>query len=237
MAVAFVKQATAQSGASTTTLTLTLASAPTAGNLLVMVMGGDKDTGALTLTGFTVAHQLQYAAVTLYVAWKVSDGTETSISPSWATSSVAGNMAWYGEYQDTAVSGSLWEVLGSAGAAGTAANVNTKDSGATGTLANDGFSIGAAAVDSSQSVTTVNAWGNSYVDRYQGTGGSGRGAPFVSELAVSAGTTTSTTFSYTGTADNVACSVTVFRKYAAASGPVATQTIVRRAALVRAAYY
>lgn len=218
MAVAFVKQATASSGAATTTLTLTLASAPATGNLLVMVMGGDKDTGTLTLSGFTVQHELRFSAVTLYVAWKISDGTETSISPSWSLSSAAGNMAWYGEYEDTAVSGNLWEVLGSAGSAGTSANVTTKSSGSTGTLANNGLAIGAASVDSSQSVTTVDAWGNSYASRYDGTGGSGRGAPFVSELAVSAGTTTSATFNYTGTADNVACAVTVFRKYAVASG-------------------
>lgn len=205
--VTFVQPATGQSAGSTTSASATFGAATTSGNLLVLVMGGDKNTGALTATGWTEVYSLLSTSVSLYVWWKVSTG-ETSVSVSWATTSTAGNMMWVGEYSD-AGSGS-WAVVGQASNITDETNVSSKTTGTTGTLTGDGMSIAAAAVDSSQSVTTVSAWGNSYATRYSGTGGTGRGAPFVAELAVTAGTTTSSTFSYTGTADQVSAAVAVF---------------------------
>src|SRR5882672_6092127 len=48
---ALVKSASANSIASSTTISVSLASAPISGNLLVFAMAGDKNTGALTLAG------------------------------------------------------------------------------------------------------------------------------------------------------------------------------------------
>ena len=58
MAVAYVQSASGMSGASSVSMNVALPAAPTAGNLLVFTMGGDKDTGALTLTGFTELYSL-----------------------------------------------------------------------------------------------------------------------------------------------------------------------------------
>ena len=108
----FVQQALGQSSAASTTLSAVFGVAPTAGNLLVFEMAGDKNTGALTLAGWTVVYELLSTSVSLYLDWKVSDGTETTVSPSWATSSAAGNMAWVGEYSDIAAG--TWTLLASA---------------------------------------------------------------------------------------------------------------------------
>lgn len=218
MAVAFVKQATASSAAASTSVTCTLASAPTAGNLLVFAMGGDKNTGALTLTGFTQVAELLSTSVSAYLYWKVSDGTETSISPSWATSSAAGNMAWYGEYEDTAVAGSSWQVSASATHITDEVITASWSTGTTGTISADGMGIAIATIDSSQSWTSATTWTNSYVSRYDGTGGGGKGAVFVAEKSETSGVTTSSTFGYTGTSDQVSAAIAVFTKVAAAGG-------------------
>lgn len=230
MAVAFVKQATASSAAASTSVTCTLASAPTAGNLLVFAMGGDKNTGALTLAGFTQVAELLSTSVSLYLYWKVSDGTETSISPSWATSSAVGNMAWYGEYEDTAVAGSSWQVSGSASHITDEVAATSWATGTTGAASADGLGIAAAAVDSSQNVT-VPVWSNSYTNRYDGTGGAGRGAIFVAEHAEAASATASSTFSYTlGTVDQISAAIAVFTKVAA-GGAAAAPLIVNSSGL------
>jgi len=212
VAVAFVKQAIASSAAGTTTVTCTLGSAPAAGNLLVFAMGGDKNTGALTLAGFTQAFSLLSTSVSLYYWWKVSAGTETAVSPSWAASSVAGNMAWYAEYADAAVPGSTWAVVGQASAVTTEANVLTQSTGTTAATTATGLGIAAAAVDSSQSVTIVSAWGNTYATRYSGTGGAGRGGVFTAEKAVPSGTAAVSAFNYMATADQVSAAIAVFQK-------------------------
>jgi hypothetical protein len=180
-------------------------------------MAGDKDTGALTLSGFTQLYSLTSLSVSLYLWYKVSDGTETSISPTWVTSSVAGNMAWYGEYQDTAITGSTWSVAGSASSITDEATVLTKTTGTTAATTRDGLGIAVAAVDSNTSVTTVSAWGNSYAIQYSSTGGAGRGAVFVASKAEVAGTAATSTFNYTGTADQVSAAIAVFAKVAPSS--------------------
>lgn len=212
MTAAFVKQATGQSAATTTTLTATFGSATTAGNLLVFAMAGDKNTGALTLAGWTQVYSLLSASVSLYLAWKVSAG-ETSVAPSWATTSTAGNTAWVGEYSD-AGSGA-WEVVSSASNITDETNVNTKPTGTTSALTLAGLGIALAAVDSSQSITTVGAWGNSYASRYSATALGGRGAIFVAELAEAAGNTANSSFTYTGTADQTSAAIAVFARAAA----------------------
>lgn len=220
MAVALVQETTANSGASSTTLTCTLPVAPTANNLLVFAMAGDKNTGALTLAGFTQLYTLTSSSVTLYVWYKVSAGTETSISPSWANSSNSGNMSWYAEYQDSLVTGTSWTVAGQASNITDETTVMSKTTGTTSSTTVDGLGIAFAAVDSIGNVSSVNAWANSYAARYSPAGGGGRGAIFVATKAETAGTAASSTFSYSGTADQVSAAIGVFAKVA--SGVPAT---------------
>ncbi len=199
MSVAFVKKISGQSGASSTTITLTLASAPAAGNFLLFAMAGDKNTGALTLSGFTQIYTLNSTSVSLYLWYRISDGTETSISPSWATSSVTGNVAWYGEFADAAVSGSSWQISGQASHNTDETNVTSWSTGTTGTISLAGLSVGVITMDSADSVVDgTTAWTNSYASLFTTLASAGaRGGLHMSSLSVSAGGTTETTFSYT----------------------------------------
>lgn len=224
MAVAFVKQGTASSAAASTSITVSLASAPATGSLLLLAMAGDKNTGVLTLTGWTKLYELLSTSVSLYYYYKVSDGSETSISPSWAAASTAGNMAWYGNLDDSLVTGSSWVVSGQASSITDETTVSTKTTGTTGTLSADGLGVAVAAVDSSQSITTVGAWGNSYSARYAGTGGGGRGGVFVGEKSETSGATTSSSFSYTGTADQVSAAIGVWTKQASGTNASVSAT-------------
>jgi hypothetical protein len=211
MAVTFVKQATASSASSSTSVTATFASATTAGNLLVICLAGDKNTGTASAAGFTSLFNLPSADVSLYYLWGVSTG-QTSVTASWTASSAAGNMVWVGEFSDPAVPTGNWSVQGSASAGGSSTSVTSQTTGTTGVLPQAGLAVACAAVDSSQSVSTVNAWTNGFTSRYNGTGGGGKGGIFVAQNPVAAGTAVSTTFSFSGSADQVHAAVAVFRK-------------------------
>jgi hypothetical protein len=228
MAVTFVKKASGQSGTASTSLTLTMASAPAAGNLLVFTMGGDKNTGALTLAGFTQVHSLLSTSVSLYLAWKVSDGTETAITPSWATSSAVGNVAWYGEFSDPVVTGaSSWQVSASAEHITDETNVTSWSTGTTGAASAAGLGLAQITMDSADSVVdATEAWTNSYTILFSTLASAGaRGALFLASAPVLSGATAESTFSYTPSVtlrDQLSGSMTVFSKVPAPSTSVTT---------------
>jgi hypothetical protein len=226
VAVAHVKSIPALSAASTSTVACNLGSLPTAGNLLVFCMAGDKNTGALTLSGFTPIFALLSTSCSLYFSWKVSDGTEQTINPSWATVSGAGNDAWYGEYQDAAVAGSTWQISGQASLITDELTTLTHSTGTTGSLTADGMAIALDVTDSAGSVSTV-AWSNSYAVRHNSTGAGSQAGKYVAELLVSSGATTTTTITTTGTADQHSSAVVVFTKTAGVAA-AASPEIVRR---------
>lgn len=220
----------ASSAAASTTITCMLPGAPVAGNMLVLCMSGDKNTGALTLAGFTQLFEDLSTSVSLYYYYKVSDGTETSISPTWTTSSSAGNTAVYMELEDTAVAGSTWQISGSAHSPTNEVTTNSQSTGITPSVTVAGLSIAMASIDSSQSITAPIAsnlsWSNSYTVVASDTTASGHAGTYTSEVAVSSGTTVST-FTYTGTADQVSGAVAVFSKVSGVLGtdvPLATMS-------------
>jgi len=206
----FVQQAVGQSAGASTTLDAVFGVAPTAGNLLVLWMAGDKNTGALTLAGWSIVAELLSTSVSLYQAWKVSDGSETTVSPSWANSSVSGNMAWVGEYADPAEG--TWALLASASNITDETAVTTKATGTTPATAQDGIGIAGAGVDSNTSVTGVDPWGSGYAIRHSSTGGAGKGAVFVAEKPEPAAATAASAFNFTGTADQTSAAVGVWAK-------------------------
>lgn len=230
MAVALVQSVVASSGAASTAMpAMTLTNPPAVGAKLVFTMGGDKNTGTTATwaaaNNWTINFELLSTSVSLYLLTKTSDGSEQSITPSWATASAVGNMAFYGEYDDSAVSGSSWQVSGSASHITDEVATTSWATGTTGATSAAGLGIAVAAVDSSQNVT-VPVWSNSYTNRYDGTGGAGRGAIFVAEHAEAASATASSTFSYTlGTVDQISAAIAVFTKVAA-GGAAAAPLIV-----------
>lgn len=218
MAVAFVKGIAASSGSGTTTLSATLASAPAAGSLLILAMGGDKDTGTLTLSGFNELYTIRSTSTTLYYWYKVSAGNETTINPSWSLSSSVGNMAYYAEYDDPLVSGSTWQISAQQSNPSDEVAGFSWSTGTTGTISAAGLGVAAMSVDSSQNVTSVTSWSNGYTARYTGTGGAGRGAIFTAEKSEAAGGTTSTTFTFSGTTDQVNGAIAVWTKMSEGGG-------------------
>src|SRR4051812_14397601 len=178
-------------------------------------MAGDKDTGALTLSGFTQVYNDNTANVSLYYYYKVSAGTETSVTATTAVASASGATCFYGEYTDSAVSGTDWQIAGQAHNIATATTATSWATGTTGTLTNAGLGIAAAVIDSRSNVTSGEAWTNSYTHRFSSAGGANAGGSFVGEKSESAGVTTTTTFSFTGSADNLGAAIVVFYKAAA----------------------
>jgi hypothetical protein len=203
MATTFVKKASGQSGSASLTLPLTMASAPTAGNLLVFAMAGDKNTGALTLVGFTQLQSLLSASVSLYLAWKVADGTETAITPTWATASATGNVAWYGEFNDPAVTGAAaWQISAQASHITDETNVTSWSTGTTGTTSAAGLGLSVICMDSADSVTDgTTAWTNSFAALFTTLASAGaRGGLHLGNAQISSGVTAESTFSYTPSA-------------------------------------
>lgn len=218
------------SGAGTTTLTCTLPDAPPdVGNLLVLLIAGDKDTGTLTLPGFTQQHVITGQDVSLYMAYKVSDGTEQAISPVWANVSAAGNTAWYAELRDTLVTGTTyWQVSASASTPYSASAVQARSTNTTGLSTHAGMAIGAWGVDDGMSVAAIaggaRVYSNSYSEKCDSHSVSSRGGIFVASKSIAAGVTTECTFSYSGlgtTADQISGCVAVFSKLVEAKGFVA----------------
>lgn len=227
MAVAVKSGQTAQvfSGDATTSLSVSLPGAPTSGNLLVYIMAGDKNTGDLTLSGFTQVYSMPQTSVSLYFCYKISDGSETTINPSWANSAVSGNVCWYAELEDTGVAGSNWQIAGQASNISDNSTVNSWSTGTTGTLTADALAVAVVAIDSGDAQTDQ-AMTNSFSLLTDITFGDPSAAtPAVGTKSVTSGTTAETSFSYTGTADQLTGAIVAFYK-AAAGGTVVPNSML-----------
>jgi hypothetical protein len=172
-----VQQASGTSTTFTSTAnTVTLPATASVGNLIVFALAGDKNTGTVTMTGtgWTVVHSLPSTSVSLYVAWKVSDGTETTITATTSAAPLTGNTCWAAE---VAQSGT-----GPWGTRAQASNITDEVgavSWATGqdTATADGLAFAAIAVDTAANVP-AGSWSDGYANVYDApsTSGSGGGA-------------------------------------------------------------
>lgn len=217
MAVAFVKRTQGQTATNVTTFSASLPSAPDVGSLLVFKMAGDKNCGALTLAGFTQVYALTSTSVSLYYCYKISDGSETTINPSWANTAVNGNTFHYAEYDDASISGSTWQISAQASNPTSETNVTSCSTGTTGAATAAGLAIAMIALDSADSVVDgTTAWTQSYSPRYTTLNSAGaRGGIHVAEKAIAASATTETTFSFTASTtnrDQLSGAVVVFTK-------------------------
>lgn len=223
-----------QSGAGSIQVTCALPIAPTVGNLLVLVMAGDKNTGALTLSGFTQRHAILGASVSLYMAYRVSDGTGQIISPVWANSSPAGNTAWYAELQDTAVTGiTYWQESATPASLYSESATQARSSGTTGITTAAGLAIAAWAVDDDASLGfgVTRAYSNSFTEvvNSQSGGSDQRAAVFGAVKSIAQGAAAECTFSYSGFGaipDQIAGCIAVFSKLAEVKGYV-TGTVAK----------
>lgn len=216
-------------GSGTTAVTCTL-SAATAGNLLVYIRAGDKNTGTLAMsdnisgsTGWTVEVSFPSASVSLYIAYKTAVGGETTITGTTSAASTTGATAYAAELQDT-TSTAAWAVVAKGTNPTSEATALTWSTGTSGAATYDGLAFAAVAVDSQNTQTGTATWSNGYTTRNTpvapaGTGGGNAGI-YVASNTVAAGATTTSTYTNTGTADQLSGAVVAFGRQTA-SGPTA----------------
>lgn len=201
------------------------------GTLLVFCLAGDKNTGALTMDGTgwntdnTAAIRLNSSSVSLYVAWKVAAGGETTLSGTVGTAPVSGNTFFAMELDQAG-----------AGAWGLLARVTNNSDGTTslGSLAigttspaapYEGLAVAVGAVDSISSFSNSPTWTNSFTNRYtppsDGAPGSDGGSAgcYVATLPVAQGATTSTTFDPGTGTDQISGAIALFGRQAPPTPP------------------
>lgn len=173
---------------------------PTSGNVLIAVLATQSDTTPITApTGFTL---LQSGAsgtnVTIAIAYKVSTGTEGIIE--WTKASATHNTLY------------INEVSGLTGSAPTASGIDT-DTGinrtsmtiSTSGSANDGdFAMAFAGSQQATNVEAGRAWSDGYTETTAGGTGTTRPLLSASRKNLTATGVTSTTFSTTGSGDQLA---------------------------------
>lgn len=210
-----------RAAASSTGNTITLPAAPIAGNLLVVCQGVDKVAGTFTTpTGFQtpiIAHSS--TSVSLFMSWKVADGSETSVATAWSTVSPGGGGGRYLEIEDTAVTGTTWELLGSANNPTTEATAAAWSTGTTAAIAAAGFAVACATADTATNVASPQSWTNGFTVEFDDAGASGSGGGMYTATASPASSTAvETTMSHAGTVDQMSAAVGVWRKVAGGGG-------------------
>lgn len=205
----------------TSTATLTLSSAPTSGNLLVIGVAVDKNGTYNIPSGFNRIVNLTSGSVGIQVFWKIAAGTETSVGITRTTNSGSGDNAWYGEFSQ-ADSGT-WGVATSATNNTNETNVNAWATGTTGAAAWAGLGVSFHASDSNGN---AGSWSNgyaavkNYADNALGSTGFGAAVQWIASLAVAQGATTGNTLTHTHvTPDQMSGAVVVFGKEPPSSIP------------------
>lgn len=206
MAVVFVKQATSISADATQSFSASFGSATTAGNLLVLTLAGDKNTGNLTAAGWTILYNQPSSSVSYYLAWKVSAG-ETTVTVSTSAAAPNGAELWIGEYSETGTG--AWTLLGQAVSVTDEVARTTQSTGTTAAVAQAGLAIASAAADS-QPASTAATWSNGFVTRHGLHANLGNGTVFVAEKQIAQGGTAQSTV--TADSDQMTAAVAVFAR-------------------------
>lgn len=184
----------------------------TSGRLLVAVMSWDKNISAPseTSTEWTQAEFLTANAnVSGAIYYKISDGTETSISLSWSNS--RDMSIWVGEYSGIATTSPL-DQMASANSGDTA--VNSQTSGTTATTSQaDTFAIAMFGIDSGANANTGAALTNGFTEQIflcdTCTGDPGL---IIATKSLSATEAVETTHSNTDNGDQMVGIVAVFKR-------------------------
>jgi hypothetical protein len=190
-------------------ISVTMASV-TAGNLLILAASADKDSGAWTLpAGFTAIESYNSANVSGVLAYKVATGGETTLT---VTTAINEEKAlWVAEYDG--FTSTPFDTAAEADS-GTG-NVTSQGTGTTATPAwTDEYAFGIVAIDSGALSESGRAWTNGFVERIWLRHSSGSGAPSLGVavrpvFSFTSGVTT--TYSTTGTADQMYGAVGVFK--------------------------
>lgn len=211
MSVTDVQAASGFATAASQTFAATFSTAATAGNLIIYCIGGDKNIGTLTLSGFTKTIDTRSTdnSVSLVVAWKTAVGGETTISGTISGANAGGSEVRIFEWAEPG--SGPWEVKGSAVNTSTGTTTNTLSSNTTGTITSAGRAIAAFSADSVGTEGTV-SYDNSFTATASTpSSGAGNAGFWAAVKDIIAGTTAGTTITRTsGTADQMNGGVVVF---------------------------
>jgi len=189
-------------------VTVTLDSPATAGNLLVTGVSIDKASGTITPpTGFTLIHKGEGGVSSGAMAYKIAEGGEQTITWNW-TATEEGN-AWVGEYSGLATSNVLDVSAENEDYLSTA--TNSISTGTTGTTsqANE-LAIAMFMSDSGNSVGSSRSWTNDFTSIFEEPVPAEIGNPFlaVATKTLSSTGTVETTVSHDGSDESYACIAT-----------------------------
>lgn len=217
MTLTAVQAIEGNSASSTSSTSATYASATTSGNILWYAIGGDKSAGVWTgPAGFTTLFNMTSTSVSLLVGYKVSDGTETTITVSRSVASAAGDRLWITEYSSN--QSGTWTIVGSAS---NPTDESTATSWSTGTTAATTAAGGALAIIAKDSWSTGNGtptYTNSFTEIHT-FGSGGRGCVSIAfKDGIAAGSTVETTQSQTTGGDQTSGAIAVFEKVSTAVG-------------------
>ncbi len=195
-----------KSGTTVTSRSLTI-TAPAAGSLIVTALSVDKDSGAITVpTGFTLINSYTSANVSGAFAYKISNGTETSVVWNWTTARTAASGAgvWTGtigfDVATEADSGVSVVTSQSTGTTATTAQANE-------------LAITVVTADTGGNVDTGRAWTNSFTELIWESDTSVSGIPGLgmADKTLAATGTVETTYSTTGIGDQMWASIATFK--------------------------
>lgn len=192
------------------TVLATTISAPAVGSLIVTAIALDKNSSTITLpTGFIpILTAYIQTDVSVWIAYRISDGTETSVSWSWVTSQLAS--AWAGVWTGR-IRGPFMQAC--ANTSGTTAVTSLL----VGTLAqgwgNSGLAIAAFASDSGDNTDLTRAYTNNFTElafsMFTGAAPANPGLMIATKISLTP-EALSTTFSTTDTGDQLAAFLAVF---------------------------
>lgn len=210
MAVTQVQTASGFATAASTTFAATFGTAVTAGNLIIYCIGGDKNIGTLTLSGYTKTIDTRSTdnSTSLVIAWTTAAGGETTISGTISGANAGGSEVRVFEWAESGAG--AWEVKGSAANTSTGSTVATLSSGTTGTVTSAGRAIAGFSADSVGTEGTV-SYSNSFAAAASTPTSGGGNAGFWAAVKDIASGTAETTITRTGgTADQMNGGIVVF---------------------------
>jgi hypothetical protein len=210
MAVTQVQAASGFAAAASTTFAATFSTPVTAGNLIIYGIGGDKNIGTLTLSGYTKTVDTRSTdnSVSLVIAWTTAVGGETTISGTISGANAGGSEVRVWEWAESGAG--AWEVKGSAVNTSTGATVATLSSGTTGSVISAGRALAVFSADSVATEGTV-TYSNSYTaSASTPTSGAGNAGIWAAQADVASGTAETTITRTGGTADQMNGGIVVF---------------------------
>lgn len=218
-----------QASLTSTANTYTFSSVAVAGNLLVVCLAGDKNTGTVTVsdnisgaTGWTIETSIPGASVSLYVARKVAVGGENVVTATTSAASTTGNSGYAEEMVDDGAG--AWMVVAKVTPVYNDTARVSATSGTTDTADYDGRALAIGVIDSLSSLTAdtgptfTNFTRINVPGRPTGSGGGNAGC-YIGEANLAAAATTSTTFATNGGTDQLTVAIVALGRVETVAAP------------------